>query len=1288
MSNEHVEVNAIDPVRRQQLIEEAKRRALEAKDKRVILFVGPTGSGKSTTFNAMINRPMEVVELNDDDQPRYQVVADQAVAESGDGKKSKTLFPQVVEANNLVLVDCAGFGENRKEEEKHTANIGLREVIKHAKSVRGVVVIFEYGSLKVERRESLTRLISMLSQLIKEPGKLSAEEKSAITFIITKVPNGMNRIRLKNLIQNIKTEVSNDKSTESNKELELMNLMQESNLLTIRTDGTGFAPDTNELLDLEGNRQYIINYLSKLPEEGLKAENFILTRPESVVAHEADYFEARTNLIILSNIKESTLCNQIIFKNGSKPSDEQKRFQSLHQALRALQDNLFLIMRNRLAMVNKEPDVNLENERLEQNFDQLMKLFEKSLPFISSDTYQQLINTTLYLSQFQRLIGVLFKEDKLGDDITLMINKLTHLETVLHNQLTRVGTNEIRQRKKSASVALDHVHKLVEQSQERLKELEQSKTEMLQSDQEKEQRLVNDIPPKQATADRIANETCPVVTASAPVGSVPALLAQPPVPSSADPGAPPTSYSFLEAYHKSQPIFMPHLVSMGGVPIGTCHTLPSLDVCRELLTIRHTFDHSCGALHDQNEQRKLDNLLNEWENKYKINWRLVFDLIYKADYKLFGEWCGRGGLDWYSHNGQPGYHDKKAAYDESVRVRNAWVTNKNNFDTQTAALNEYNSRKTNAANALQAAKVALTNHRADATERLREKNGKIADEKAVLARVKYVRLLMIGFTKALNTFIDSPHSENVQDTLSNFIALIQSNLGSLPDKFQQELQASLNKIRKEKKGFDKIFAVLNTLQDKSLALVFDKSISFDEQLTKVNKNLQSIKLNYDCTSIEFISLCQEIYGSASLTKLDLSSAKINNEKLNELFAVLRVSPQLRVLNLSNNELDDNAAMSLLALIYSHPGLCEIHLERNPAISPTVLELVRGALLLRHRLRGETPEKITEKLDQYMANYLHAVELLSLKQNDKRKFTAKSDAGGYEATHDSKSEKLRFSDYLDRAKKVRNALKLSNDLKSETPRETKAFFMSSRSASQRAQTGAYQANVGRTFWSGSSAASQSSSAQSSVETQDQHWYTHREVFTALSQQVQRHRDLMVLTPLSSTQLNGASLRDNLHDVLRIRLNPEVNAGVAYKRLEIPLNLGGNASNSGAGEDGSHWVMLYLDLRNTRAPVVRYADPLGTAISQDLRDAVSRVLNERQFGPAIFESSRVKHLIDGYNRGPWIVEIGQYLADHEGQLPKQNFIADINARRAAQQEMLRVDPDYQAQQGNPRQGNGRP
>jgi NTE family protein len=144
----------------------------------IILFVGGTGAGKSTTINYLYGVEYEFKKnISTGDVCLQATASNQDIpAKVGHGSKSQTLYPQNIITQlfdkNVIFCDSPGFEDNRDDDQSICASLGVPLAIHHAKCVRAVVVVLDHNSTYFNagnRGKVFNELAKTLSRLIKIP---------------------------------------------------------------------------------------------------------------------------------------------------------------------------------------------------------------------------------------------------------------------------------------------------------------------------------------------------------------------------------------------------------------------------------------------------------------------------------------------------------------------------------------------------------------------------------------------------------------------------------------------------------------------------------------------------------------------------------------------------------------------------------------------------------------------------------------------------------------------------------------------------------------------------------------------------------------------------------------------------------------------------------------------------------------------------------------------------------------------------------------------------------------
>lgn len=195
-----------------ELIRNIKFRQIiaDAKNKELVLFIGITGSGKSTCISYLLGAGLEkkrmlggrkcaVLSPEQSSDKRFPKIG-------AENYKSCTLYSEVFDddLSGLSFCDTAGFLDTRSEEEQICASLSIQLAVQSAKAIRGVVVVIEWGIFDPKTSTDLKELMSALAQLIKGPYEDISE---SFIFLINKVPEDVDKNDLICLVSEYKSEL-------------------------------------------------------------------------------------------------------------------------------------------------------------------------------------------------------------------------------------------------------------------------------------------------------------------------------------------------------------------------------------------------------------------------------------------------------------------------------------------------------------------------------------------------------------------------------------------------------------------------------------------------------------------------------------------------------------------------------------------------------------------------------------------------------------------------------------------------------------------------------------------------------------------------------------------------------------------------------------------------------------------------------------------------------------------------------------------------------------------------
>jgi len=166
-------------------IQLGKNEIPKVKGKDLIIFLGNTGSGKSTLINYINGCTMEETE-SDLGEMVIQVKKNSQIQELtkiGHTKESETFIPDIKIGNDgTIYVDMPGFFDNRGQEISIANSVNIKNILVNAKTVK-IIVLISYHSLMNNRKNGEKELINLLLGLFGGDEKIPQNKDSLIILI-------------------------------------------------------------------------------------------------------------------------------------------------------------------------------------------------------------------------------------------------------------------------------------------------------------------------------------------------------------------------------------------------------------------------------------------------------------------------------------------------------------------------------------------------------------------------------------------------------------------------------------------------------------------------------------------------------------------------------------------------------------------------------------------------------------------------------------------------------------------------------------------------------------------------------------------------------------------------------------------------------------------------------------------------------------------------------------------------------------------------------------------------
>ncbi len=302
------------------LFEEAFEKIKAAQNQEVVLVVGNTGAGKSTSINYLMGSKMFLNSRTYTNEFGDQCVEDGEIAVASGEKeyakigsdllKSQTLYAEVttVGPDGFAYCDCTGFQDSRSNEEGIISSLGTYLAIKFSKNIKALVITIDYSSFDSTRAkgfknlcETLGHLLPNLSELVNSDPTIAerffktlklpftgfnlSEQKPKplpIIFLITKVPPEVSQEKLNGKIYQLAKSAVNalydpedtdQKDKESRAYIASLMLACKDNVFALRAHEMVYDPI--QPLKSEKVRGAIIHHLSKL-QDFIPKEQFAL----------------------------------------------------------------------------------------------------------------------------------------------------------------------------------------------------------------------------------------------------------------------------------------------------------------------------------------------------------------------------------------------------------------------------------------------------------------------------------------------------------------------------------------------------------------------------------------------------------------------------------------------------------------------------------------------------------------------------------------------------------------------------------------------------------------------------------------------------------------------------------------------------------------------------------------------------------------------------------------------------------------------------------------------------
>lgn len=162
-----------------------------ARGQNLVLVLGQTGAGKSTTVNYLIHHPLKKVRGGkvQEMDPSFP-----APAKMGDSAESVTAYPASYAYESFVYADCPGFKDTGSDEKRVVVSVGTEALVNKANRIDAVMAVVEWGSIDGPKRGEGLRDVALTLGSLFDERKATGTIKSkpfdlqqSMIFVVTKV---------------------------------------------------------------------------------------------------------------------------------------------------------------------------------------------------------------------------------------------------------------------------------------------------------------------------------------------------------------------------------------------------------------------------------------------------------------------------------------------------------------------------------------------------------------------------------------------------------------------------------------------------------------------------------------------------------------------------------------------------------------------------------------------------------------------------------------------------------------------------------------------------------------------------------------------------------------------------------------------------------------------------------------------------------------------------------------------------------------------------------------------
>lgn len=169
-----------------ELLDEGRKTIELTNEANVVLFLGASGSGKSTAVQWMAGDNTKLISVETSSGSGEYIIED-TKDKIGSSSVSKTLYPELVidAVTKTSFYDCPGFSDTRSPSYDIASSFFMKYVMDHVKNVKMLFLTSYYSMRKGQDRFVFPGLLKNIDDFILDLGKY----ENSIALVVSKVEN-------------------------------------------------------------------------------------------------------------------------------------------------------------------------------------------------------------------------------------------------------------------------------------------------------------------------------------------------------------------------------------------------------------------------------------------------------------------------------------------------------------------------------------------------------------------------------------------------------------------------------------------------------------------------------------------------------------------------------------------------------------------------------------------------------------------------------------------------------------------------------------------------------------------------------------------------------------------------------------------------------------------------------------------------------------------------------------------------------------------------------------------